>query len=159
MKEEQMNRAAPHGSASGMLAPRSRRGRADVALVAPKLTKLVTTKIITLKPRPTDATSLERERLQRALLDAQGRPAITAAANALLGAGHPVPQSQEAFLQLLEHQDEARVCAAIAALEHILATEPVKRRPVLEQRLKRLEETADEAVTRAAATTLRRNLR
>ncbi len=135
------------------------RGRADVALVAPKLTKLVTTKIVTLKPRATDATSLERERLQAALLDARGRPAITAAADAIWRAGHDVPEAQEAFLQLLEHQDEARVRDAISSYERILSTEPVRHRPVLEQRLKRIEETADEGSTRTAATTLRRNLR
>ena len=36
--------------------------------------------------------------------------------------------------------------------------EPAKRRPVLEQRLKRLEEFADETATRDAAAALRRKL-
>jgi len=161
MKQQEMNRGAqPTPRPSDLRTNRARRGgRADVAMVAPKLTKLVTTKIVTLKPRATDAASLERERLHQGLLNAQGRPAVTAAANAIFQAGHPLPESQEAFLQLLEHQDESRVRDAIAGLERIFSTEPVKHRPVLEQRLKRIEESADESSTRTVATTLRRNLR
>ena len=45
-----------------------------------------------------------------------------------------------------------------AALEPLLAREPVRRRPLLEQRLVRIEDSADEADTRAAAATLRRKL-
>lgn len=126
--------------------------------VEPKLTKLFTTKIITPPAPSTDPKVLERERLVAALLHASDRTTVTRATEALLAAGHEIPATQEAHLQVLEHTDEARVRASLEVLDSILALEPVKRRPVLEQRLKRLEEFADEKATRDAASVLRRKL-
>jgi hypothetical protein len=147
-------------------APRAGRGRLvqtarepQLGAVAPKLTKLFATKIVTPKPPPTDAATVQRDRLLAALLAAQGHSAITAAAEAFFAAGHALPNEQEYHLQILEHADEARVREALEALQALLAHEPARRRPVLEQRLHRLEDTADEAHTREAAANLRRNLR
>lgn len=131
---------------------------ATAPVIAPKLTKLFQTKIIVPKAPSTDPRVIERERLTAQLLAAQGRPAVTRATEVLLGAGHEIPDTQEAHLQILEHSDEARVRASLAALGAILAREPAKRRPVLEQRLKRLEEFAEEPATRDAAAALRRKL-
>lgn len=134
--------------------------RADVALVAPKLTKLVTTKIIAPKPPSTDPKTLERARLLSALLLAKGRADVTRAADAFFSGGHMLDRrEQEPHLQLLEHADEGRVRDAITALADILTRDPAMHRPVLERRLSRIEESADERVTRDAAEALRRTLR
>jgi hypothetical protein len=138
--------------------------RADVALVAPKLTKLAPTKIITprtvgLGTARLDGPALERERLLVALLNAKSRTDVTRAANALFAAGHEPSAEQEHHLQLLEHLDEERVRAAILALGAILDREPARHRPVLEQRLRRIEETAEDRETRASAAALRRSIR
>lgn len=47
---------------------------------------------------------------------------------------------------------------AITQLERLLAGQMPKRKPVLVQRLKRIEEMADEPETRDAAATLRRRV-
>ncbi|GAC1581430.1 MAG: hypothetical protein NVS3B20_12160 [Polyangiales bacterium] len=134
-------------------------GQRDLAWVAPKLTKLVTTKIVTPKPPATDATTLERERLIASLLHAEGRSSIAAATDRLIASGHAIPAMQEVWLQVLEHTEELRVRQAIESLDRLLESEPPRRRPVLEQRLRHLEEVADDAATRTAASSLRRRLR
>ena len=62
-------------------------------------------------------------------------------------------------LQLLEHVDEALAREAVVALGRILSAEPPQKRPILEQRLRRLEDSADDEATRSAAAELRRSLR
>jgi hypothetical protein len=66
---------------------------------------------------------------------------------------------QPVQLQLLEHHDEALVRGAIDALRGIVASEPPLKRPIFEQRLKRLEDSAEEETTRVLASELRRALR
>lgn len=145
-------RIARHGERAGGQGP-------ELAAVAPKLTKLFATKIITPKPPATDAASLHKERLLSGLLAAQSPSAITAAADAIFAAGHAVPDEQEYHLQILEHADDGCVLSAIETLASLLGREPARRRPLLEQRLHRIEDSAEEPATRAAAATLRRNLR
>lgn len=112
---------------------------------------------IVSQPPPPDDKALERERLLDKLRAAEGRQAITRAANELKKAGHqPAPDDQESFLQLLEHTDEAVVQSALEELGRILTLEPVKRFTVLESRLRRLEELADDPATQASARRLRR---
>jgi hypothetical protein len=98
-----------------------------------------------------DPRTLERERLLARLLEAEGRPNITRAANDLVQAGFELPDQQAVQLQLLEHQDEAQVKDAIERLSVVLANEPPSRRAVLESRLRRIEEYADDPGTRDAA--------
>ena len=62
-------------------------------------------------------------------------------------------------LQLLEHFNEAHAREAVEVLSRLLEKEPPIKRPVLNQRLRRLEEYADEAGTREAAAQLRRTIR
>ena len=62
-------------------------------------------------------------------------------------------------VQLLEHFDESRVRDAMTALHELVQKEPPLKRPVFEQRLRRLEEYAEEASTRDAAKALRRLVR
>jgi hypothetical protein len=71
-----------------------------------------------------------------------------------------LPQDdQMTALQLLEHPDETRVQAALSNLAQILDKEPAKRATVLDSRLRRLEEFADEQATRQAAAELRKRVK
>lgn len=115
-------------------------------------------RIVLTPPPQSDPRAVERQKLLGRLLAATGRPAISRAADEFLKAGHTLPQEQDVYLQLLEHTDEERVQEAIEALSGILAGELPKRRAVLESRLRRIEEFAEEPGTREAATRLRRNL-
>ena len=106
----------------------------------------------------TDPLELERERLLDRVLAAEGRPAITNSVDAFLEGGFEFPQAQQVWLQILEHKDEERVVQAIEQLTTILDEEEPERRAVLESRLRRIEEYADESATKDAAATLRRLL-
>jgi len=101
----------------------------------------------------------EREKLLRRLMDCQGRGAISRAADEFIGAGFALPDEQAVHLQLLEHFDETRARESLSRMVTLLREEPPIKRPVLDQRLRRLEEHADEAATRELAADLRRSLR
>jgi hypothetical protein len=116
-------------------------------------------RIVATGARSADSAELERERLLARLLTSQGRAMISRAADECRRAGVEFPSSQAVQLQLLEHVDEALAREALVALGRLLAAEPPLKRPILEQRLKRLEDSADEEATRAAAAELRRSLR
>ncbi len=114
---------------------------------------------IVLPPPPDpDPRAAERQKLLAKLMRAAGRPAVSQAANEFLGAGFVFPDEQDVHLQLLEHANEDHVCTAIDKLASILAGEVPQRRAVLESRLRRIEQFADEAPTRAAAERLRRQV-
>lgn len=100
----------------------------------------------------------KRQDLLRKISNAQGPKAISDTIDTFLGAGFSLPDDQELYLQMLEHRDEGRVREALTRLEHLLAGQMPKRKPVLVQRLKRLEEHAEEDATRAAAAQLRRRV-
>lgn len=116
-------------------------------------------RIIKLVPREVDATELERQRLLDRLIISEGRGAITRLADAYLEAGFEFPVEQRIQLQLLEHFDENLACAAMAALETLYEDEDPIKKPVLEQRLRRLEDHAEEESTRDRAAALRRAIR
>ncbi len=115
-------------------------------------------RIIASPAGPRDAKEIERKGLLDRVLVAEGRRSISAAVEAYYAAGFTLPTTQQAWLQLLEHNDEARVTEAIAHLTLILEEEEPERRRVLESRLRRLEEFADEPTTQRAASDLRRIL-
>jgi glycerol-3-phosphate O-acyltransferase len=106
----------------------------------------------------TDARAAEQERLVARLLASAGRTAVSRAADDITRAGFALPDEQEVQLQLLEHADEERVRSAIESLARLLDGEPAKRRTVLESRLRRIEDCADEAITRELGADLRRKL-
>jgi len=116
-------------------------------------------RIVSASAQDPDGRKLERERLLARFLSSEGRGAVTRAADQYLRAGFEFPLEQPAQLQLLEHLDEALVRGAVETLRGIVVSEPPLKRPILEQRLKRLEDSAEEAETRALATELRRALR
>ena len=112
-----------------------------------------------LAPAPnSDPAAVERQRLLGKLLRAEGRPGVTKAANEFLRSGFTFPNEQDVHLQLLEHTNEDHVRTAIDALASLLGAEPPRRRAVLESRLRRIEQFADEADTRMAAERLRRQV-
>jgi len=100
----------------------------------------------------------KRQDLLRKINAAQNPKAISDTIDTFLGAGFTLPDDQEIHLQMLEHRDEERVREALTRLEHLLMGQMPKRKPVLVQRLKRLEEHADEDATRTAAAQLRRKV-
>lgn len=114
---------------------------------------------IVLAPAPqSDPRTAERQKLLGRLLVAEGRPKISKATDDFLKAGFTLPEEQDVYLQLLEHVSEEHVRSAIGALGTILAGELPKRRAVLESRLRRIEEFAEEPATREAAGRLRRQV-
>ncbi len=115
-------------------------------------------RIVLAQPPQADPRAQDRQRLLAKLLHAEGRPAITKAANELFKQGFSLPQEQDVYLQLLEHTSEERVRDAIAALATILLSELPKRRPVLQSRLRRIEEYAEDSATRTAAAELWRQV-
>lgn len=131
--------------------PKRRRRR-----LAPKRTGA---KLVAGPVGPIDPKEAERERLLHRVLAAEGRPSISSAVDDYVQAGFDFPQLQDVWLQMLEHRDEDRVAMAIERLSDILDDETPKRRMVLESRLKRIEEYADEQTTQRAAGRLIRLLK
>jgi len=115
-------------------------------------------RIVLAPPPQSDPRATERQKLLGKLLGAEGRPHITKAANEFLGAGFNFPDDQDVHLKLLEHSDEERVREALSSLASLLVGELPKRRAVLESRLRRIEEFAEDESTRDAAAQLRRQV-
>jgi hypothetical protein len=114
---------------------------------------------IVLAPAPqSDPRTAERQKLLGRLLVAEGRPKISKATDDFLKAGFTLPEEQDVYLQLLEHTDEEHVRGACDVLGTLLAGELPKRRAVLESRLRRIEQFAEEPATRDAAERLRRRV-
>ena len=118
-----------------------------------------TARIVQVADTNSDDLEKERRRLLQRVLNAEGRSAISRAAEEYRRAGFEFPVEQDVQLQLLEHADEDHARQAIVHLTTLLEREPPIKKPIFEQRLRRLEEYADEAATRSAAAALRRVIR
>jgi hypothetical protein len=118
-----------------------------------------TSRIVQVTASGPDERERERLRLLARLLASEGRVAISRAANDFVAAGFEFPMVQDVQLQLLEHFDEARAGEALTQLREILRTERPIKRPVFEQRLRRIEEFGEDADTRRIAADLRRSVR
>jgi hypothetical protein len=110
-------------------------------------------------PTALDDAELERRHLLSRLLDSEGPSAVTRAANAYRKGGFSFPDEQPVQLKLLEHSDEGEVCRALEVLAALLDRQTPIKLPVFEQRLKRLEDSAEDPETRTRAAELRRVLR
>lgn len=128
----------------------------EVVIEAPK--KRREARIVQRKEDEIDETERTRRRLLSRYLAAEGRAAITHAADAYFGEGFVLPREQEVQLKLLEHFDEVRAGEAVAALTSLIEEDDPIQLPVLRQRLRRLEDHADDPGLRDAATELRRRL-
>jgi hypothetical protein len=100
----------------------------------------------------------EQQLLDR-LVRSQGRGAISRAADDLWDSKFVAPKRQEIQIQLLEHENETRARDAVFAMAELLQREAPIKRPVLDQRLRRLETSAEDPITRDAAGALRRSMR
>lgn len=100
----------------------------------------------------------EQQLLDR-LVRSEGRGAISRAANDLWENKFVPPKRQEVQIQLLEHENEHRARDAVFAMAELLQREAPIKRPVLDQRLRRLEQSAEDPITRDAAGALRRSMR
>ncbi len=105
------------------------------------------------------STDNRTQRLLERLVNSQGRGAISRAFDDLLECDVVPPKVQEVQIQLLEHEDERRAQDAVFAIAELLQREAPKQRPVLDQRLRRLEQSAEDPITRDAAGALRRSMR
>lgn len=110
-------------------------------------------------PEQTVAPDNREQRLLDRLLRSQGRVAISRAADELWESKFKAPRQQEVQIQLLEHQNEHRARDAVFVMAELLQRESPIQRPILDQRLRRLEEFADDPITRDAARALRRSVR
>lgn len=106
-----------------------------------------------------DDLELKRQRLLERLVASEGRGAISKLADELAHHNWECPEEQAVQIQLLEHVDERRASAAIDVMTRLLSTQPPIKRPILDQRLRRLEEGADDQEVRRKAAALRRTLR
>jgi hypothetical protein len=100
----------------------------------------------------------EQQLLDR-LVRSEGRGAISRAADDLWESKFVAPKRQEVQIQLLEHENEHRARDAVFAMAELLQREAPIKRPVLDQRLRRLEQSAEDPITRDAAGALRRSMR
>ncbi len=111
------------------------------------------------KPIRRVAKKYSLEEMHARLLKAQGSHAITDAVEAFFYAGYALEEDdQEGWLQLLEHRDESRVREAIEKLRKSFLRKPPRHKPLLQQRLRRIEDNADEGATREAASELRKSI-
>ena len=115
-------------------------------------------RIIQRKEDAVDDVEMNRRRLLSRFMASEGRAQVTRHADAFFAAGFSVPREQETQLKLLEHFDEARAREAMACLSELMQEEAARQLPLFRQRLRRLEEHADEEITRLAAAELRRTL-
>lgn len=155
--EERRTQSAHRAALEALFSPK----KEDDSAKAPKSVDPISGKpgrIVLTPPPQADPRAQDRQRLLHKLLHAEGRPAITKAANELFKHGFALPQEQDVYLQLLEHTNEDRVREAIEALATILLAEVPKRRAVLQSRLRRIEEYAEDPTTRTAATDLWRQV-
>jgi hypothetical protein len=116
-------------------------------------------RIVKVPGGPADDLQRQRQRLLERVMESEGRLAITRAAREYRQASFEFPLEQGVQLQLLEHFDEDQARSAIAALTELLEREPALKKPILDQRLRRLEEYGEESGTRELAAALRRALR
>lgn len=105
-----------------------------------------------------DEREARRQQLLERLTVIEGRSAISRVADELLEAA-PIPEEQQYQVQLLEHVNEERALEAIEVLSRLLADKAPIKRPILERRLRRLEDEAEEASVRERARDLRRQIR
>lgn len=115
-------------------------------------------RIIVRREDEIDDTERNRRKLLSRYLASEGRAAITRAADVYFQEGFALPREQEVQLKLLEHFDEMRAAQALAALTELMDEEDPQQLPVLRQRLRRLEDHAEDLTLRQAATDLRRRL-
>lgn len=115
-------------------------------------------RIVVHKVDEIDESEKTRRRLLARLLSSEGRAAVSKATEEYLGAGFCLPREQEVQLKLLEHSDEHRSKEALHVLIELLGEQAPIQLPVFRQRLRRLEDYAEDESLRSKAAELRRRL-
>ena len=115
-------------------------------------------RIVQRKLDDIDDTERDRRRLLSRYLASEGRAAITRAADVYFQGGFEIPREQEPQLKLLEHFNEELAGGALAVLAELIEDEKPQQLPVFRQRLRRLEDHAEDKSVRDAASELRRVL-
>jgi hypothetical protein len=128
-------------------------GSSEPAVVRRRAVRIVKVTDDALTPGNREQQLLDR------LVRSQGRGAISRAADDLWESKFIAPKRQEIQIQLLEHENEHRARDAVFIMAELLQREAPIKRPVLEQRLRRLETAAEDPITRDAAGALRRSMR
>lgn len=132
--------------------------RADARGEADKPRRVARIALAPTAPSILDEGGARRERLLDRLVTCEGRGAISRIASELFESGG-IPEEQPYQIQLLEHVDERRASEALDVLVRLLERQVPIKRPILDQRLRRLEEEAEEGSVRDRARELRRRLR
>jgi hypothetical protein len=109
--------------------------------------------------RLVDDLELKRERLIGRLIASEGRSLISKLVDEILSHDWSLPVAQDVQIQVLEHVDERRAGAALDVMIELLASQPAIKKPILDLRLRRLEEGAEDPEIRGKAARLRRSLR
>jgi hypothetical protein len=146
------NGAGSHGSEGELDADKATNGSARVE-VRRRAVRIVKAAEHTAAPDNREQRLIER------LMRSQGRVAISRAADDLWESKFIAPRLQEVQIQLLEHENEHRARDAVFIMAELLQRESPVQRPILDQRLRRLEEFAEDPITRDAARALRRSMR
>jgi hypothetical protein len=155
--DERQQTQASRAALEALFAPRQTGAQPANAELRPGQLK-APARIVGVPPPSSDLRTMERERLLSKVLVAEGRPSVSKAVNEYLNAGFELPEEQDVHLQLLEHADEAMVRTALSTLGSLLSSEAPKRRAVLESRLRRIEQFAEEGPTQKQAEQLRRSI-
>lgn len=116
-------------------------------------------RVVAMPTEPTDPATIQKNKLHGKIMAAEGRPAVTRAVKAFLGAGFELPRDQDTMLKLLEHEDEMHVRTGLSRLSELLRDEQPQRRAVLESRLKRLADDGEDEETRELAGSVLRMVR
>src|SRR5262245_2231161 len=156
--EDRRNAKQHRAALEALFAPKREPELDDAAKAKNGASAKTNGRIVLAPPPQADERAAERQKLLGRLLVAEGRPSVSKAADAFLAAGFVFPEEQDVYLQLLEHAREEHVRTAIGMLDTLLAGEQPKRRAVLESRLRRTEQFAEDAATREAAANLRRRV-
>jgi hypothetical protein len=115
-------------------------------------------RIVQRKEDEIDDNERNRRRLLSRYMQAEGRAAITREADTYFQGGFQFPREQEVQLKLLEHFDEARAAEALATLSELIDEEAPLQLPIFRQRVRRIEDHADDVALRETAAQLRRRL-
>lgn len=100
----------------------------------------------------------KRQNALRKLQDAVGRFEVEVAFKEYLEIDPELPRDVNALLAVLEHSDEGLLQRAIELIEELISSKSFPRKELLKQRLRKIEDLAEEPETVEMAESLRRKL-
>lgn len=100
----------------------------------------------------------KRQKALRDLKDAVGTSDVKITLASYLKVDPELPRDMDALMNVLQHPDEGLVQRAISLLDEIISERSLPRKELLKQRLRRVEDLAEETDTAEMASELRRKL-